>query len=393
MNPSHRSRGLALLLLLVGTPLGGGLLGCVRDEGAQAEEAGPAELPHNVRVLELAAGDLEEYHTLAGPLRPVRATDVSTEETGVVHGLPHDKGAMVRENDVLVMLDRELLAAEKRSAQAALELQQFNEERIRSLQQANSASRGELREVETLLEQARQALEIAELRYERAAVKAPFAGVVTDRYVEIGELVAAGAPVARVVDPFVLKLEGWVTEREILWVRQGAPALVVVDGYDRPTEGEVAWVSIEANPNTGKFPVEIRVSNPELRLRVGVVARARVLKTVHQDVLAIPRDALVEGSTGFIVYVVEDQRARPREVVLGPDQGVMVLVRDGLVAGDRVVVRGQRELSPGSRVQVLEVAENRDGTMSTDPVVVRQRNQEPIADDMGSSSRLKDPTP
>jgi RND family efflux transporter MFP subunit len=382
---------IALVLIILAATAG--LLGCSSDEGAQAEEAGTGEVPHNVRVLELDIGDLEEFLTISGPVRPAQATDVSSEETGVVKSIRRDKGDVVGKNEVLLMLDRELLAAEKRSAEAAVELEQFNEERIRSLREANSASQSELREIETRLEQARQTSEIARLRYERAAVKSPFSGVVTDRFVEVGQLITAGTPVVRVVDPFVLKLEGWVTEKEIRWVEEGAPALVLLDGHDQPAPAVVEWVSIEANTSTGKFAVEIRVENPELRMRVGVVGRARVLKTVHSGVLAIPRDALVESSAGPVVYVVEDDHARPREVTLGPDQGLMVLVESGLQAGDRVVVRGQRELSPGSRVLIQEVAESRDGTMSTDPLVIRQRVEPPIQDDMESTSRLEENTP
>jgi membrane fusion protein (multidrug efflux system) len=369
------------------------LVGCGSDPGAQAEESTSAEVPHNVRVLELQTNDLQEYLTISGPVRAKRATDVSTEEMGVVQALPRDKGALVRKNDVLVMLDRELLDAQRRSAEATVELQEFNETRIRKLQQAKSVSESELREVETLLEQSRRAAEIARLRYERAAVKAPFDGVVADRYVEVGQLVTAGSPVARVVDPFVLTLEGWVTEKDVRWTREGVSALVALDGSDAPVEGKVRWVSIEADPGTGKFAVEIDVPNPDLQLRLGVVGRARVVKTVHENVIAIPRDALVESPTGTAVYVVEGDRAQPREVALGPDQGVMVVVRRGLQAGDRLVVRGQRELSPGSRVHVQEIAENPDGTISTDPVVVRREVDSPVRPDMERSSRLEDQAP
>jgi membrane fusion protein (multidrug efflux system) len=359
--------------------------GCDGSSEAQTAAA-PQEVPHNVRVLKVARTDLEELLTVTGPVRAVRATDVSAEETGVVAEIPHDKGATVHEGDVLVALDRDLLRAEMESAQAELELRRYKEERLRTLAEASSASREELLEASTVLERAKQAADIAKLRFDRAQVKAPYDGVVADRFVEIGQMVTAGTKVARLVDPFVLELEGYVTEREVTWLKPGGRALVALEGHPEEIEAQVHWVSIEAEPSTGKFAVEIRIPNPQLALRTGVVGRAHVLKATHRDVVAIPRDALVEGTSGPRVFVVENDRAQPHDVTLGADQGLMVVITDGLLPGERLVVRGQRELRPGALVVVQEEATARDGSVATDPEVVREssvdslQNRGPAAD-------------
>jgi len=225
--------------------------------------------------------------------------------------------------------------------------------------------------VEATFTQARALSRIADLRYERAAVQAPFAGLVVDRYVEPGQLVAPGMPVARVIDPYTLKLEGSLTESEVAFVRVGAPTEVVLDGHAGSVSGEVRWVSFEADPLNGKFKVEVHIANPDGELRAGVVGRAHIVKTAHDAVLAIPRDALLTVDGQHSVYVVEGDKAVVKPVTLGADQGLMVIVTSGLSAGDLVVVRGQRDLIPGGKVQVTERATSRDGANGSDPEVVK----------------------
>lgn len=344
--------------------------GCSSGEADGGEAA--TERAHNVRVLDLDRTDLVESIVVSGPLRPVRGTDVSTQESGVIQALPADRGSVVAEGDVIILLDRRLLEAEMKSAESARVLREYNEERTRRLFDANSVSKQEMLRVFTELQQAGESERIAQLRYERAAIKAPFAGMVADRYVELGELVSPGTRVARVVDPFTLKLVGSVTEQEISRVRTGASAQVMLDELDTVLDGVVSYVGIEANPVNGKFTVEVEVDNPDLKLHAGVVARARIRKAVHEDVLAIPRDALVRTPEGQRVFVVEDGRAVARQIELGAAQGLMVQVRLGLEPGDRLVVRGQRQLREGGLVSVEEVATARDGSMPSDPPEVRE---------------------
>jgi RND family efflux transporter MFP subunit len=300
----------------------------------------------------------------------MRGTDVSAEEAGTVYAIPHDKGDRVARGDVLVELDRRLLAAEMAAARDDLALRAHTAENTVALFEAGKVSETEKLSAEAARSQAEAAHRIATLRWERAAVKAPFAGVVTDRYAEPGQLVAPGMPVARVIDPYVLKLAGTVSEREVAWLSEGATATVVLEGMNGRVAGEVAWVGFEADPVSGKFKVEVHVDNADLALRAGVVARARIHKLTHENALAVPRDAVMHTGEGVAVYVIEGDRAALRRISLGPDQGLMVVVADGLRAGERVVVRGHRDLVDGALVSVTEQAEARDGSNGDDPAEV-----------------------
>ncbi len=257
------------------------------------------------------------------------------------------------------------------AARAQLSLQEYNHDKTAQLFEASKISRLEFLQSQTALEQARATRDAAEVRYARAEVKAPFAGIVSERYVEPGQLVAPGMPVARVIDPYTLKIEAHLTESEVAWIRAGQPAEVRVEGVAGAVPGAVGWVGFEAERASGKFKVEIHIQNPDLALRTGVIARARLEKQTVRDLVVIPRDAVVQGRTGDEVYVVEADRARRRAVQLGPAQGLMVAVTSGLAPGERLVVRGQRELQDGSLVTVTETVGYGDGTSEDDPAIIR----------------------
>jgi membrane fusion protein, multidrug efflux system len=333
----------------------------------QVENEAHIETARNVRVVEMQTTDLVEFFEISGPLRPVRGTDVSAEEMGAVYAIPHDKGARVSAGDVIVELDRRILEADMASAGHNLKLQSHTAENTAALFEAGKVSQTELLGARAAEAQAEAMYEVAVLRYRRAAIKAPFDGVFVDRHVELGQLVSPGQPVGRVIDPYVLKLAGSVSEREVAWLRVDAPATVVLEGMDRSVTGRVAWMGFEADPVTGKFKVEVHVDNADLALRSGVVARARIHKITHEDVLVVPRDAVMYTVDGQVVYLVDGDRARRREVVPGPDQGLMIVIEDGLAAGDRLVVRGHRDLVDGALVDVTEESASRDGSDGDDP--------------------------
>jgi membrane fusion protein (multidrug efflux system) len=378
-------------LWVLALTVGFGLLasGCANKDSAGEESPESNEVTRNVRILEIERGDLTEFLDIAGVLSPVRGTDISTEEGGTVASLSAEKGAVVGKGGTVILLDRGLLKAQMESAEAARALREFNEERTRELFDSNNVSRQEMLQVQTQHEQAKADAEMARIRYERAAIRAPFEGIITDRFVELGELVQPGTRVVRIVDPFTLKLVGSMTERDVRWIEKDSPVQITVEGVDGAVAGSVHWVGFEADPRTGKFPVEIWVENPDLLIRPGVLGRARIEKTSHENVIAIPRDAVVQRPGEQVVFLEVDGRSHERSVRLGSDQGNLVVALDGLQEGDHLIVRGQRDLVDNGRVIVQEIADARDGTLSTDPEELREYRKAEETQDLEKREQLQ----
>jgi membrane fusion protein (multidrug efflux system) len=351
---------LILLTLLAVAP------GCAEK---QAEAV--REVPRNVRVLSLQASSLDEYFEISGPVEPVRGAVLSAEENGPVIALAAAKGARVEAGQVIVEQKRDILQAEMAAADAAAKAQEFNLDKVRRLFDAGKISEIELLNAGSAAAQARAAADVASERYARAAVSAPFAGVVTDRYVELGEFVPAGRPAVRLIDPYTLKLAAHLTDSQVAWVRAGDRAPVALGEGGERGVGVVTWVGLEADRATGKFPVELEIANPDLKLHAGVIGRARLPKNRVEGAVIVPRDAVLTGKLGTFVYVVEGDRALRRNVELGADQGLMAVVDRGLAPGDLLVVRGHRDLTDGALVAVTETATAPDGGVAADPAAVR----------------------
>lgn len=380
---TRKLTGLAAAVLLAGA--------CLLTTGCE-EKATPSvngEIPRNVRVLKLGSETIAEFFEISGPIAPVRGTDLSAQESGPVVSLPVDKGQAVAKGKTVLVVERGILKAELKAAEAALALESYNVDKVKQLHKAGKVSRIELLTAESSHAMADSRVNVLRERYERAGIKAPFDGVLVDRYVELGELVNPGQRVARILDPYTLKIEAYLTDSQVHWVGVGDRATIKMGETRERAQGEVSWVGFEADRMTGKFKVEIEIPNPDLKFHSGVIGRARLEKNLVVDVVAIPRDAVLPGRTGPIVYVVEDDRAVLRRLELGEDQGVMVVVRGGLEPGDLLVVRGQRDLREGSLVRVTETASDRDGSTANDPAEVlgsgsgtRIQDQE---DDTGNS--------
>ena len=348
---------IVLVLLLVTAA------GC--DKGPESETM--TEVPRNVRILTLDQETVAEFFEISGPVAPVRGTDISAQESGPVVALPVEKGQPVGKGKMVIELDRIILKAEKEAAKAALALESYNLDKVRQLHEAGKVSRIELLTAESNHAQAKSRADVLQERYGRAGISAPFAGVLVDRYVELGELVVPGQRVARLLDPYTLKLEAYLTDTQVQWVTVGEKATIKLGQTWETASGAVSWIGFEADRMTGKFKVEIEIPNPDLKYHSGVIGRARLDKNMVTGVVAIPRGAVLPGRAGPTAFVVEGDRAVLRRLELGAFQGLMVVVTDGLKPGEQLVVRGHRELREGNLVQVTETATAADGSVPGDP--------------------------
>jgi RND family efflux transporter MFP subunit len=195
-------------------------------------------------------------------------------------------------------------------------------------------------------------------RLERATVRAPFDGVIEDRMVEVGTMVAPGTPVARIIDVNPVKVIAGVPERYAGAISRGAPAdLVFVALRDRDFAGRVSFIGAAVDPASRTVPIEVAAPNPGGLLHPGMVAEVRIASAQRQDALVVPQQALQRSEDGYYVYVVVDgddgPRVEARPVSLGESQAGWVPVDAGLEAGDRVVVVGQMQVAAGDRVNIV----------------------------------------
>jgi membrane fusion protein (multidrug efflux system) len=315
----------------------------------------------NVEIRRVESTDFTSYVRLTGAVEALEDVVISSQESGVIRQIIADKGTRVRAGQPIARIDDEILAAQVDEARASSSLARERFERQRQLWEDEGIG-SEIAFLQTKYDaqSADARLAFLEARLARHIIKSPIAGVLDDRYVDAGEIVAPGTPVARVLTTDRLKVVGGVPERFGPYVRQGGRAVLNFDVLPGPAlEGEIAYVGAAVDPRNRTFPVEILLDNPEGRLKPQMVANVRVATERLTDVIVVPQDVVIRTEDGYQVFVVAGQgaelRAEARPVDLGPSFENEVVVSAGLSNGERLIVTGHQLVDAGDRVR--EVSE------------------------------------
>ena len=330
---------------------------------ALAQEGMP---PAAVVTARVTVGTISEEITLAGTTRPIRDSLIATEVDGRVLARRVEKGDFVEKDGILFVLDQvrleralDLARAELEEVKARLERATRQEERALELHKKQVLSPSlmdeavsERRAQESRREQARVQIEAIKDDLARCLIRAPFAGVVTELYTEVGQWLRQGEPIVRLADFETIEIVVNLPERYYAQVVKDADAPATLASLpDLTLQGKVFAVVPQVESAARTFPVLVRASNPDRSVGGGMLAQVTLTLGRSVQILQVPRDALVVSQTGTVVYKVEGDIATPVPVESGRAAGTLVEVRgEGLQEGDQVVVRGNERLMPGQKV-------------------------------------------
>ena len=194
----------------------------------------------------------------------------------------------------------------------------------------------------------------AEKNLRNATIRAPFAGVVSEKSVNPGDIVAPGAALFTIIDPRSLRLEASVPTSALGDVRVGAPVSFSVNGFsDRTLEGRVIRVNPSVDPQTKQVRLLASVPNSGGQLVAGLFVEGRVDAQKRVGVL-VPEQAIDQTAIAPYVMRLKGGKVERIEVQVGArDQAAEAFeVRSGLSAGDTVLLGAARGISPGSQVRV-----------------------------------------
>ena len=236
------------------------------------------------------------------------------------------------------------------AAQARLRKANKGEAQVTAALSAVEAAQARVRQLET--------------RQRDVTLAAPRQGVVTLEDVSVGDVVAAGMAVARIVDPQQTWVEAWIDENDLRAVREGLAVLVTTDAWpDETLQGQLKLIRGQAVSRRrgdvvgGRgedriFKARVEVVDPKHRLRPGMTVYLQLVTGVHKDVLTLSREAVSPHEDGWMAWVLKGDRAEARPVVLGARDARKVEVKSGLTESDTVIVGGRDLLKPGMRVRV-----------------------------------------
>ena len=332
---------------------GDGKQAAVGKDGKPAEqkvEAVPVEVARASRRAIAAS------YTGTANLEAPGEAQVVAKTSGVMVQLLAEEGDQVRAGQVLARIDGDRVRLEAQRQLAIVNKLENNYRRARELEASKLVSAEASDQIKYDLASARAAYELAKLELSYTNIVAPISGVVAERMVKPGNLIALNAPVFRIVNN--AHLEGVLNapEREMARLKAGLPLRMVVDAVPgKVFIGKVDRVAPVMDSASGTFRVVCAFDNaPELR--PGMFGRIEVVYDQRKDALTVPRVALLEDEGEPAVYVVKDKLARRTPVQLGATTGAFAESRAGLKDGARVVTAGTVAIRDGTEVQVIDAA-------------------------------------
>ncbi len=340
------------------------LWGCNAQKTAQADTAGEAP-PVAVQAEQATSIAVPSTLRLTGTLRGNRETDLAANANGRVLATSVERGEQIKPGQVLAKLDTRAAALSAAEAAAQVKSSRAQEaqaksecDRYEQLKQQNLISDLEYQQKITQCLTLPLSVQAASARAALAAqnvgdgvIRAPFAGVVTDRYIEVGQYLRQDSRVVTIVSLDPIRLELAVPEADVAKVHEGADVSFFVAAYPgRRFSGKLRFVSGALRSTTRDLVVEALVENPERLLIPGMFADAE-LTTGTRQLPSVPKRALLARDNQSHAFVVVDGRLEERILALGPDVGDRVSVVKGVADGERVVVADLGTLKNGERVR------------------------------------------
>ncbi len=337
---------------------------------AEEEPAKPARKATGVpvRVAPVTKQEIRPSVTLVGTVEPWKRSLVAGEVAGRVERFPVREGASVKRGQLLAQLSTEALKIQLDSATASrkegnVRHQKAKQdlERVKGLLEKGFLTRKEYDDAvaEDLALQQRLAQLDAEIRrvqdrLAKSRILAPFAGLVVREHTEIGQWVNEGGPVVEMVDLSRVQVEIPLPERYVRNVRVGDSVSALFDGLPGfEASGRILSVVAQADPAARTFPIKVKISNKDLAIKSGMVARVTLFVALPYQAVLVPKDALVLRGANQFIFLVQDGKAMQVQVrpVIYIDG--LVEVTGQVVEGTRVVVQGNERLFPGQALRVL----------------------------------------
>lgn len=356
-------------------------------------EDSPAEMPHVV-VQKPVRQTLYNKVLLPGDILPWEQAALYAKVSGYLEEILYDKGDWVQKGDVIARiavpeLENELkieeaelaqCKADIERAQAEIALREIIYNRLAKVQSESRdlVSEEQVDEAMGQLDVSRAELALARSRgdvvlskiektktlLDYTVIKAPFSGVITNRWVDPGALIQTAttsqdkvAPIVHIMHMDTIRLQLHVPEPDVPFIGIGKKAIMTVGEIPgKSFSAAVSRYSWALERGTRTMLVEMDISNAGHILRPGMYAKVNMYLEAHENILTIPAEALISEGNKNYAYIVDDNNtARKVPVKTGIDDGIIIEITEGLQEKDKVIVAGKHLVTDGKKVIAAEL--------------------------------------
>ena len=344
----------SILFLAVVLWTGLSVTGCDDKDGLATTESNPnSPAAIAVSTVEIQPVQMQDVIYLPGTTEAWQDVKVAADTPGRIEWIGPREGEKINKGDLLIKIDVSALRAALDHAEAQFKLSDDLYQRRRRLFERKIIAKEELDQSATQRTLAATDYEQIKVKYEHGFPRSPITGIVNHLYVDVGEFIDTGKPIADIVNINRIKINVRVPELDIRFVLEGQTTPVKIDAFpERELSGKVGFVAFKADPATKTFLVRTLIDNPFGDIRPGMIGRVAFVRRVITDALVAPLFALVDKGGERLVYVEEDGLAQSRTVSIGVIQDDRVQITSGLKPGDHLIIKGHTEVEDGMKVSV-----------------------------------------
>lgn len=312
----------------------------------------------------------QERLPAVGSLTALQGVDLSLEVAGTVKSLHFESGQKVKAGQLLLQLDHDQETALLGTAQADLGLAKVDFGRGSQLVGDSAISRGEFDRLTAQYRRNQAVVEQLKASLAKKSISAPFSGTIGIRQVDVGDYLPSGTVIATLQDLSSLYVDFNVPEQALPQLTLGQQVLVQVAAYPGQTfPGSISAINPKVDESTRNLLARATLANPDGKLLPGMFASLLVLLPNPQPQVVVPESAITYTLYGNSVYVVTQKKgkdgqveknadgqpqliAEQRTVKTGERRDGLVVVSEGLKAGEQVVSAGQLKLTPGAAIRI-----------------------------------------
>ncbi len=298
--------------------------------------------------------------TAIGSITAVQGVTVTPELPGKVTEIAFESGAVVARSNLLVRLDTSAEEAQLRAVKAQLDLARINLKRTQELREAKTVPQADLDAAEATMQQLQGNADAIQAAIDKKTIRAPFAGQLGIRQVNLGQYLDTGKPVVSLQALSPVYAEFALPQQDVALLQTGMKVRVSTDAYPgQRFEGTLTAINPDLDATTRSVGLQATLANADRLLRPGMFGRIEVLLPEETPVLVIPATAVLSAPFGDSVYVIEPQTGKNGKPLLavrqqfirtGQARGDFVAVDSGLKPGERVVSSGLFKLRNGMAV-------------------------------------------
>jgi len=282
-----------------------------------------------------------------GSISAVQGVMVTPEIAGSISEIAFESGAVVAKGDLLVRFDTTTEEAQLKASNAQLDWARLSVDRARKLRTDSTVSQSELDQAESTFQQAKANAAAIQAVIDKKTIRAPFAGKLGIRQVNLGEYVDAGKAIVSLQSLAPVYADFSLPQQNLAQITTGMTVRVSLDTYtNKFFEGVLTAINPNLDESTRSVRLQATLTNADLLLHPGMFARIEVLLPNVDDVLVVPATAILSAPYGDSVYLITANTNGSGSVVnqqfvrLGRARGDFVSVQTGLKPGDRVASSG-----------------------------------------------------